>query len=122
MFPVDKIAAMLSHRELNLRHCSLGDRGMQAVSEALKYNTTVEKVCLAGNFITPVGGAALCKALEVSALPLSHTHTHPHCNTHPDVLPPGMCSVFVSALVCAGRCVVNTPSPPTTGESVDQFA
>jgi Ran GTPase-activating protein (RanGAP) involved in mRNA processing and transport len=53
--------------ELNLLNNQIGAAGAQAIAEALKFNTSLTKLCLDRNQIGAVGAQAIAEALKVNA-------------------------------------------------------
>eukprot|EP00818_Percolomonas_sp_WS_P001071 CAMPEP_0117443316 /NCGR_PEP_ID=MMETSP0759-20121206/4629_1 /TAXON_ID=63605 /ORGANISM="Percolomonas cosmopolitus, Strain WS" /LENGTH=561 /DNA_ID=CAMNT_0005235281 /DNA_START=206 /DNA_END=1891 /DNA_ORIENTATION=+ len=70
-FPTQPILQKLALAELSLSHCGLGDKGLIALSEALKVNSTVRILSLRDNWITPRGLSALVAAMAKNKTVLS---------------------------------------------------
>lgn len=62
-FPIDSVLDKFDKADLDLSHCGLGDKGVQALAEALKINTSITSLNLLDNHLTPAGGDALVGAL-----------------------------------------------------------
>jgi len=63
VFPVMSVLDKLDSEEFRIVHQGLGDKFAIAISEALKVNKKIKSLILDDNYITPIGGEALMKAL-----------------------------------------------------------
>jgi Ran GTPase-activating protein (RanGAP) involved in mRNA processing and transport len=63
-FPVTNVIEKLDRAELDLSHHGMGDKGVAALAEALKYNSKIKRLILHDNAITAEGVEALVEGLR----------------------------------------------------------
>jgi Ran GTPase-activating protein (RanGAP) involved in mRNA processing and transport len=62
-FPIDSVVDKFDKPDLDLSHSGLGDKGARALARSIEINTGITALTLVDNWITPVGGEAIMRAL-----------------------------------------------------------
>lgn len=63
MFPIDSVIDRFDKEQLVLDHAGLGDKGAQALAEAIRINSNIVELSLVDNWITPKGAEPLIVSL-----------------------------------------------------------
>eukprot|EP00758_Cryptobia_borreli_P002573 Tbor_TRINITY_DN3130_c0_g1::TRINITY_DN3130_c0_g1_i1::g.14704::m.14704 len=85
--PVETVVEKFEMENVVLDHAGLGDRGTQALAEALKINQIITSLSLANNFITSIGAEYLISSLyhnnTITVLDLSDNQLGRHVSASP---------------------------------------